>query len=201
MSKSAGDLRVDWTPVNTDYFGDPLNPPLSGQSLFHVANGGYNFNVFTQPASSKVALPATTASYTDAGANGSTSSIVYLVMATNGTGDGSAGATLPRGITDLRAAKSTLTPGRLAFRFTPVTLDTRATPLPAPPLYWVYRSTMPAPPPLDRTGAHAGSVTSLTGALCEGSAVRWCDDTDLSTASSYFFSLLVEDVRGNSSPW
>lgn len=201
VSKSAADLRVDWTLVNTDYFGDPLNPPLTGQTLFHYANGGYNFNVFTLPALSKAALTATTATYTDLGANASIASIAYLVMATNGTGDGSAGAALPRGITDLRAAKSTITPGRLAFSFTPVTLDTRTVPLPAPPLYWVYRSTMPAAPALNRTGTHGGSIGSLTGALCEGSTVRWCDDSDLSNTSSYFFSLLVEDARGNSSPW
>ena len=60
---------------------------------------------------------------------------------------------------------------------------------------------MPTAPTLTRTGTHSGSIGSLTGAVCEGSTVRWCDDSDLSNTSSYFFSLLVEDARGNSSPW
>jgi hypothetical protein len=199
ISKSGGaDLRADWTPVSTDYFGDPLNPALLSQTLFHHP-GGFNFNIHALPGTEQEALSANAATFTHAGAQSGATTWSYLVLGRNGVADGSAGGALPRGVTDLTFRKSTLTPGRLTFYFTPATLDTAGRPLPAPPTYWIYRATS-TPVPVDRTGAHTGALTSLTGAFCEGTA-RYCNDTDLGSPLSYFYAILVEDARGQSSPY
>jgi hypothetical protein len=215
VKSGAADIRLNWTPVTTDIFGDATT--LLGQRAYRAdlrGPGGYNFNVFANPWpragfldawATAPTLTASTATWLDSGANGGgvPYSLAYLVIESNGQGDGAAGADLPRGILDFMLKKSS-TAGWLAGYFSPVAADAGGFPLPAPPIYRVYRyGTAPcAAIVFDRSPTHACSLALLSGATqaCDSGA-RYCRNTDLGDLNSYFYYLLVEDGHGSSSSY